>query len=102
MQWFADKEKHLKENPPPVSYYFQVRTILDDSGNVIKARYGKMYGDTPYSIMQGPKFFDAKGQKTAKLKISYYLNPDGTRNLEFDPKKNLFRDLEYHQRPTLP
>lgn len=51
-------------------YYFRVCTELDRDGKVVKARYGKIYGD----------FFD----------MVYYLNPDGTRNVEFDPKRNLF------------
>ncbi len=50
-------------------YYFRVRTVLDRDGKVVKALYGKIYGD----------FFD----------MVYYLNPDSTRNMEFDPKKNL-------------
>lgn len=51
-------------------YFFRVRTELDAKGHVVKAWYGKIYGD----------FFD----------MVYYLNPDGTRNVEFDPKRNLF------------
>ncbi|MDD3180671.1 MAG: hypothetical protein PHQ04_10000 [Opitutaceae bacterium] len=55
---------------PEGGYFFRVRTELDAQGNVVKAWYGKIYGD----------FFD----------MAYYLNPDGTRNVEFDPKRNLF------------
>ena len=40
----------------------------------MKAWYGKIYGD----------FFD----------MVYYLNPDGTRNVEFDPKRNLFKSAK--------
>lgn len=52
-------------------YYFRVRTELDKDGKVVKALYGKIYGD----------FFD----------MIYYVNPDGTRNIEFDPKQNLLK-----------
>jgi len=56
---------------PKGAYYFRVRTELDKEGNVVKALYGKIYGDF---------FF-----------MSYYLNPDGTRNMECDPKRNLLK-----------
>ena len=56
---------------PDGGYFFRVRTELDAQGNVVKAWYGKIYGD----------FLD----------MVYYLNPDGTRNVEFDPKRNLFQ-----------
>ncbi|MCW5548113.1 MAG: hypothetical protein KIT44_04045 [Opitutaceae bacterium] len=52
-------------------YYFRVRTVLDEDGKVKQALYGKIYGD----------FFD----------LTYYLNPDGTRNVEYDPQRNLLR-----------
>jgi len=52
-------------------YFFRVRTVLDKDGKVVKALYGKIYGD----------FFD----------MVYYLNPDGTRNIEYDPKRNLLQ-----------
>ena len=55
-------------------YFFRVRTQLDAQGQVVKAWYGKIYGD----------FFD----------MVYYLNPDGTRNVEFDPKRNLFKSAK--------
>ena len=51
-------------------YFFRVRPRLEPNGRVAKACYGKIYGD----------FFD----------MIYYFNPDGTRNVEFDPKRNLF------------
>lgn len=52
-------------------YYFRVRTELNSDGKIAKALYGKIYGD----------FFD----------MVYYVNPDGTQNVEFDPKQNLFK-----------
>ena len=52
------------------NYYFRVRSKSDENGNIVQATYGKIYGD----------FLD----------FIYYFNPDFTRNIEFDPKKNLF------------
>ncbi len=59
-------------------YYFRVRTALGPDGKITRALYGKIYGD----------FFD----------MIYYLNPDGTRNLEFDPKRNLLKPASNRER----
>ncbi len=59
-------------------YYFRVRTELDQDGKVVKALYGKIYGD----------FFD----------MVYYLNPDGTRNMEYDSKRNLLKPAKPRDR----
>lgn len=55
---------------PNRNFYFRVRTKLDENGNVVSARYGKIYGDL--------------------AQFTYYLNPTpNDRNIEFDPKQNL-------------
>lgn len=57
------------------NYYFRVRTKVDDRGNIVSAHYGKIYGDF--------------------MQFRYYLNPTpNDRNVEFDPKRNLVRDLK--------
>jgi hypothetical protein len=57
------------------NYFFRVRTMLDDKGNVKSALYGKIYGDF--------------------MQFSYYLNPTpNSRNVEFDPKQNLMKNLK--------
>jgi len=60
-----------------VNYIFRVRTKTDKDGNIIEAKYGKIGGD--FKVGRKPLFG-----------IGYYFNPDGTRNLEEDPNKNLF------------
>jgi hypothetical protein len=61
----TDRDEHR-------SYYFRVRTVLDEHGNVKSALYGKIYGDF--------------------MQFRYYLNPTpNDRNVEFDPKHNLFK-----------
>ena len=53
-----------------MNYYIRVRTVLDDDGNIVRAHYGKIYGDF--------------------MKWTHYLNPTpNDRNVEFDVKKNL-------------
>jgi hypothetical protein len=47
--------------------------------------YGKIIG--PIS------FGDVSRKDTATVQFKYYLNPDNTINLEFDPEHNLFGQL---------
>lgn len=55
------------------NYYLRVRTKLDSEGKIVSANYAKIYGDFMY--------------------FTYYFNPTpNDRNIEFDPKKNLFPD----------
>ena len=64
-------------------YYFRVRTQTDEDGHVISALYGKLYSEFP--------------------KLHYYLNPnDNDRNVEFDPRQNLFVSLPKEERQFEP
>lgn len=69
---------------PVVGYLYRVRTVLDDKGQVKSAWHGKIDGELEW---------DASNFPTAQVTFTYYLNPDGTPNLEFDRKRNLFADL---------
>jgi len=65
------------------SYYFRVRTQLDNEGKIFSALYGKLYGDFP--------------------DLHYYLNPnDNDRNVEFDPRQKLFVNLPKEERQFEP
>jgi hypothetical protein len=57
--------------------YLRIRTQLDDEGRILHAWYGKIYGDGSFVLSQ------------RALRINYYVNPDGTRYVEWDPKRNL-------------
>ncbi|MFA5189161.1 MAG: hypothetical protein WC740_00465 [Verrucomicrobiia bacterium] len=74
---------------PDQNYFFRVRTEMTD-GKVHKALYGKIHGEIR---------FDVINSKTAIIIFTYYLNPDGTRNLEFDQKRNLFQNLKSRETP---
>jgi len=72
------------------NYFFRVRTKKDDKGNVVSALYGKIYGDFQ---------FDEHGRVT----FTYYLNPTpNDRNVEFDPKQNLFKNLSSLEEVRVP
>ena len=65
-------------------YIFRVRTEVDGNGNIVKALYGKMSSDIRISP-------SADGWVT--VIFGGYLNPTGTRNIEFSGK-NLFTSDE--------
>ena len=68
------------------NYYFRVRTTRDEKGSIKSALYGKIYGD--FSI-------DPINSKTVLIFFKYYLNPvPNSRNVEFNPKQNLFKVLK--------
>ena len=70
----------LDEN---LNFFFRVRTVLDEQGNVKSALYGKIYGDF--------------------MHFRYYLNPTANdRNVEFDPKHNLLKGLRGSQMVDAP
>ncbi|NTV15675.1 MAG: hypothetical protein HGA96_17390 [Desulfobulbaceae bacterium] len=65
-----------------VNYLFRVRSKVDAKGNLISANYGKINGEIG---------FDAGNDGGCRLLLNYVFNTDGSRNLEEDPKKNLFK-----------
>lgn len=62
-----------------VGFFLRTRVKLDEKGNIVSANYTKVIGDF--------QFHPANGA----MQFLYYFNPvPNDRNLEFDPKKNLF------------
>ncbi len=81
------------ETREDLNYFFRVRTKKDDKGNIVSALYGKIHGEIDYSIRE----------KVNSVKFTYYLNPTpNDRNMEFDPKRNLFKDLKSTEQVTAP
>lgn len=69
------------------NYFFRVRSQVDEQGNVIEALYGKIHGNIEYWDFH---------EETGTVKFTHYLNPSlNDRNLEFDPKKNLFKGIQH-------
>jgi len=77
------RDKVLSDASRTMNYFFRVRTLVDAQGRVVSAYYGKLHGDV--------RFFIGTLAPTSGLAFTYYLNPDGTRNVEFDPQRNLFK-----------
>lgn len=73
------------------NYFFRVRTVTDHDGNIVSALYGKIHGDFRCNY-DGDEFG-----------FTYYLNPTpNNRNVEFDPKKNLFKNLSDREQVQAP
>ncbi|MDX1764111.1 MAG: hypothetical protein R3231_07310 [bacterium] len=73
------------------NYFFRIRSEEKD-GKLVRAMYGKI---------QGEIVFEPMGRDTAGIHFKYYHNPDYTRNMEYDPKQNLFKDLPSRERVGL-
>lgn len=78
-------KKSKKEN---MNYMFRIRSEIENR-KLKKAMYGKIHGDINIGTNK---------DGTAYLEFKYYLNPDYTRNLEFDPTRNLFLNLPQRER----
>jgi hypothetical protein len=75
------------------AYFFRVRTVERD-GKIVSALYGKIGG----GLQLAPS-----NSKTCELYLAYYLNPTPLdRNIEFDLKKNLFKNLKDEEQPREP
>jgi len=74
------KYGHHSDNRRENNYIFRVRSEVDENGNLVKAMYGKIRGDVDIYA-------------SGEISMHYYLNPDYTRNLEWDPKRNLSPNL---------
>lgn len=75
------------------NYFFRVRTPNID-GKIVSTNYGKIDRDIKFDIINSD---------TALLFFTYYLNPrSNDRNMEFDPKQNLFTDLPDQEKVTAP
>lgn len=72
------------------AFFFRVRSEIDEHGNLKRAMYGKITKDIE---------IDPTHSKTSLIRFTYYLNPDHTRNLEFDGDRNLFNPLPSYEIP---
>lgn len=73
----------------------RIRPVMSDTGELLHSMYGKMAGG-----------FKIRGIARPDLPIisfTYYLNPTpNDRNMEFDPKRNLFKNLKSTEEVTAP
>jgi hypothetical protein len=81
------------EEVEALKYYFRVRTVVQE-GQIVSALYGK--------LSQG-FFIGATNPTNTNVRTCYYLNPTPLdRNMEFDLKQNLFKNLKPGEQPRRP
>ena len=74
--------------------FFRVRAEVDEDGSIKESLYGKLVG---------PIKCELHDTKTGRLQLTYYLNPDvNNKNLEFDPSRNLFKNLGWFEQVKKP
>ncbi len=76
-------EEYINDSSKTQNFFIRVRCELDAEGKVVKAMYGKIHA--PFEF--GPSFTTG----LPGISFTYYLNPDSTRNIEYDPKRNLLK-----------
>jgi len=73
--------------------FLRIRTVVNEEGEIIKANYAKFKCESLYGVLS-----DSPG-----IRFTYYFNPEvNDRNLEFDPKRNLFTSLKNEELVFLP
>lgn len=73
------------------NYIFRIRSEVKN-GKLMRAMYGKIQGDIVFGLGKSNK---------VPIIFKYYLNPDYSKNLEFDTKQNLFKNLDSLERVGL-
>ena len=80
---YVHKDESHFENREDENYLFRVRTKRDKKGAITNALYGKISGRLSFDYEK-------------HISFTYYLNPTpNDRNLEFDPKQNLLKNLPW-------
>jgi|GEM_PF-587361 len=76
--YLHQEKQHFTKVSEDMGFFIRTRVILDEDGEIKSANYSKIHGEFS---------FDPRGS----VSFSYYFNPvTNDRNLEFDPKQNLF------------
>ena len=83
----------IASNIEKQKFYFRVRTIEKD-GKLVSAFYGKLSAGLEMLI---------PNQQEVRIVLNYFLNPTPLdRNMEFDLKQNLFKNLKFDEQPRKP
>ncbi len=90
----SSREGVVRIQDPPVPlrdecFFFRIRAVKAPDGSITKALYGKIRSN--YQQNGIAAYGDGD---TGTINFTYYLNPDGTRNMEFDYKRNLYKDFK--------
>lgn len=85
LTWGSDRG-YVGNERDDSGYFMRIRSVME-SGRVVRALYGKIRGDFRFSAR--PE------RDKPRIALHYYVNPESnSRNIEFDPKRNLFTGLK--------
>ncbi len=92
--WMQERDKTYRiQKLEQQKFFFRVRTLEKD-GKIVSAFYGK--------LSEGFQV-GADSPTVCKFRLCYYLNPRPLdRNMEFDLKQNLFKNLPQNEQPRRP
>ena len=85
--------------------FMRVRSVSNEKGELKTANYAKLNEDLRFDPRESGWHVNDEGKpKTfGNVSFTYYFNPTpDDRNLEFDPERNLFKDLKADQRVYKP
>jgi hypothetical protein len=90
------REGWQKDSQEGLNYYFRTRSILSADGSIKSALYGKIYGAFELDAINS--------KKSVWVLFQYYLNSEpNSRNVEFDPKNNLLKNIkEFDEQVRVP
>lgn len=79
------KGRYGDQDPANRVYFIRVRSKLDETGKLKEAYYGKIIGSIELAGV---------GTDNFRVSFTYYLNPTPNgRNMEFDPGRNLLKNI---------
>lgn len=77
-------------------YFIRIKSEVNSAGDIVQANYVKISGE----IVLDPR---SEGKGAAYLEFKYYYNPVvNDKNVEFNPKWNLFKNLKRDEKVTAP
>lgn len=73
--------EYVRARDEAENFFVRIRSEVCADGEIGRAVYGKIHA---------PFEFGIRPDGGLVIAMTYFLNPDGTRNIEFDPSRNLF------------
>ena len=91
-----EEESYQDKNFLQNTGYFLKTRVAKEGDSIVSAHYAKIVTDISFDP-RGSRWYAKKDElkSFATISFTYYFNPTpNDRNLEFDPGRNLFKDLD--------
>ena len=100
---YANSLALYHERQTGVGYSSNIRRDLGYFMKLRTKRVGDELRDSLFGKIDGDFDIDVVNSETADLYFTYYVNPTpNDRNLEFDPNRNLFKNLDWNEEVRAP